>query len=292
VFHQGVLLHLAGDLEGAEEQYRRGTDRPPFDGPSAANLLGIYLMKGEASKARALIDRVLPPGSPPPALPELAVNAAAVLLETGETAWAATLLEPRPGRGDNTAAAAWNRAVLAWKQGDAAAAGAASAGLPAETGQLWSVTASRAAWDNGLAERIAGQYATAPGGDRRLAPLAANFDAYARWRAGKTEEAEKRLADAAGKPGSPPELLSNLGWLRVERGKWKEGRETLERVTREHPSFPEGWYNLGLFREVYAGDAAGALECYRRYVNLGGSRKDEVARWIEWLQRPAPPSSP
>ena len=39
VFHQGVILHLAGDLDGAAAGYRRLADRSPVFEPAAANLL-------------------------------------------------------------------------------------------------------------------------------------------------------------------------------------------------------------------------------------------------------------
>ncbi len=290
IFHQGVLLHLSGDINGAEAQYRRGTDQATPDPASAANLLGIYLMKGETAKARELVDRTVPAGaSTASLLPELVANAGAVLLEAGEIGRAASLFDSLESRGRVTPAADWNQAIVAWRKGNAAAARNLSAKLPAETQQLWSVAASRTAWDPEAAARLAPQYTAAPGGDRRLMPLAVNFDAFARYRAGKVEEAEKLLAEASRSSGYPPELLSNLGWLQIERGKWNEGRTTLERVTREHPSFPDGWFNLGLFREIYAGDAPGAVECYRKYVSLSGYRKDEVSKWIDWLQKPAPP---
>lgn len=293
IFHQGVLRHLSGDIDGAEALYRRGTDQAPVDEASAANLLGIYLMKGDIARARALVDRAVPSGaSTATMVPELVVNAGAVLLESGEAARAAGLLDSLASRGRMTPAADWNQAVLAWRKGNAAKARQLSAGLPVETTQLWSVTASMAAWDNALAHRIAGQYSAAPGGDRRLTPLAVNFDAFQRYRSGKVVDASKLLEDLTKSPGSPPELRANLGWLLIEQGKWKAGKELLEKVTKDHPALPEGWINLGLFREIYAGDAPGAVECYRRYVTLGGYRKDEVSKWIEWLQKPAPPSSP
>jgi tetratricopeptide (TPR) repeat protein len=294
IFHQGVLRHLAGDIEGAEALYRRGTDQAPIDEASAANLLGIYLMKGEIAKARALVDRAVPAGASTASMvPELVVNAGAVLLESGDSSRAAALLDSLASRGRMTAAADWNQAVLAWRKGNAGKARELSARLPPETAQLWSVTASMAAWDNnGLASRIAGEYSVAPGGDRRLTPLAVNFDAFNRYRSGKLADAAKLLDNSAMAPAGPPELLSNLGLLQIEQGKWKAGRETLEKVTREHPSLPEGWLNLGLFLEIYAGDAPKAVECYRKYVTLSGYRKDEVAKWIDWLQKPAPPSSP
>lgn len=292
IFHQGVLLHLSGDIAGAEAQYRRGTEKPPVDPPSAANLLGIYLMQGQTAKARELADRAIPPSGPGPDTPELLNNAGAALLESGDTAKADTLLSRLEGKGADSAAATWNRAVLAWRKGDSAKARELSGALPPETARLWPVTASRAAWDRDAAGRIAEEHSAAPAGDRRLAPLAKNFEAYSRYRQGKVDDADRILSEAIQSGAGSPELLSNLGWIRIERGKWKEGRELLERVAKEHPALPEAWFNLGVFREVYAGDAPGAVECYRKYVTLGGYRKDEVAKWIEWLQKPAPPSSP
>ena len=63
----------------------------------------------------------------------------------------------------------------------------------------------------------------------------------------------------------------------------------LERAVAEAPYLPEGWQNLGLFREMYLGDVPGALSCYERYVKLEGGRKDEVSKWSEGLKKSSSP---
>lgn len=84
------------------------------------------------------------------------------------------------------------------------------------------------------------------------------------------------------------EILSNIGLLQLEQGKWKEARGNLEKAVGDNPGLPESWLNLGVYREVYEGNPAEALECYSHYVKLNGLRKDEVRQWIEWLQKPSP----
>ena len=83
--------------------------------------------------------------------------------------------------------------------------------------------------------------------------------------------------------------LTNLGIVLVEAGRWKEAKTVLERTIVELPDLPEGWLNLGIFREIYLGDVPGALSCYERYGKLNGGRKDEVSKWAEWLRKSSSP---
>ncbi len=71
--------------------------------------------------------------------------------------------------------------------------------------------------------------------------------------------------------------------LQAEQGRWREARENLERAVAENPALAAAWLNLGIFREVYEGEAGRARECYEKYVKLRGSRKEEVRSWAERL---------
>jgi Flp pilus assembly protein TadD len=284
-FNLAVLYHLAGDVKEAEGRYRPLVEAdPPHEG-AAANLLGLLLMQGRRDEGVALAERLFPPGRPvaAAALPELAGNAAALLLDAGKADAAAPLLAPGAFRGTAPPSAAWNRAVLAWKLGDGAGARSASAAVTPATAALWAVKASRPEWDRADLDRRIDGLEPPPRDDRRLLASSRILSAWEAWRKGDGDGAERLLRQAS--PDRPDEADAGLGLLLAEKGRWKEARTILEALTKRRPALPEGWLNLGIYRELYEGNGAGALECYRRYVNLGGSRKDEVGKWIEWLER-------
>jgi hypothetical protein len=125
IYHQGVLHHMAGELDEAANQYRRALSVSPSFEPAAANLLGIYLLRGEKQKMEALASGIFPPGSDPSPemLPELQINLGSVLLETGRRKEAALLLLALDARKAGTPSLPWNLAVLAYRNGNRETAG-------------------------------------------------------------------------------------------------------------------------------------------------------------------------
>ncbi len=109
------------------------------------------------------------------------------------------------------------------------------------------------------------------------------------WERGDLDNAAALLAGGISGKSPPGEYLNNLGIVFAEAGRWKEAKTFLERTVAEAPDLPEGWLNLGMFREMYPGDVPGALFCYERYGKLGGERKDEVSKWAEWLKKSSLP---
>lgn len=287
VFHQGVLLQLAGDLNGAKSLYRTLAEENPPHEPSAANLLGILLLRGELADAGALAARLLPdPRTPPPGmLPELRANLAAVLAETGKSDDAARMIDSLQASGFDPPALTWNLAVLAFRKGDPATAKTLAANLPQETLSLFPVAASRAAWDPEAGNIPSVDNVSAVEG--LLSLFARNLSAYRAFRGGRPAIAEAALRDADGDP-EQPELLTNLGIVEVEQGKWKEARESFEEAVRKDPTLAAGWRNLGIYLEIFAGDPGEARRCYEKYATYHGVDREEVSKWAEWLGRPAP----
>ncbi len=288
LFHQGVILHLAGDLDGAVAFYRRLADRSPLFEPAAANLLGIYLLRGDFQGIRSLVDRILPPGAEPASdmLPELQSNAGAALVELGEFDRAAGLFLVLRKRGKRPPSLSWNMAVMAYRSGDVVTARRMASEIPLEVARLWPVVASRFAW-----ERESGAVPpldNVPVVERRISALSGNLAAFDEYRKGNLSGAEAILALTKEMKSPYTEIISNLGMLQAEQGKWREARGNLEKAVGDSPGLAEGWLNLGVYREVYEGKPGEALECYRRYVKLNGWRKDEVRQWIEWLQKSLP----
>ncbi len=289
VYNQGVLQQLAGNLDEADAQYRRALDRSPAFEPALANLLGISLLKGDRPRMKSLLARAVPPGSAPPPemLPELAVNAAAALMETGRHDDAALLLLSLRKRGTATPALPWNMAVLSYRKGDLAAARDLAGKVPSDVASLYPVVASRFAWAK--EGEMPPALGPAPPGMTRMGALSYNLAAYTVFRSGNAAAAEKLLALATSGEFSLAEIMTNIGILQVEQGRWSDARSSLERAVREDPGLAAGWLNLGTFREIYEGNLSSARECYDNYVKLGGSRKEEVRKWVDWLGQSASP---
>ena len=120
--------------------------------------------------------------------------------------------------------------------------------------------------------------------------MSRNLSAFREWEMGNAPAARSLLEQAAEGKGYPAEYQTNIGIVLAGQGRWKDAMAAFERAVASDPELPDGWLNLGLYRDVYLGDVAGALSCYDRYVTLNGPRKDEVAKWSEWLRKS--PSSP
>ncbi|MGE5189741.1 MAG: tetratricopeptide repeat protein [Gemmatimonadota bacterium] len=289
VYNQGVLFQLAGELDEAAAQYRRAVEKAPGFGPPLANLLGIALLRGDRQQMETLLAQVVPRGSAPAPgnPPELSANAAAALMETGRRGEAATLLRSLRDRGVATPSLSWNLAVLAFREGDPATARTLAESLPSGVAGLFPVVASRFAWAREGAK--VPDLGPVPPGMSLMEALRLNLAAYAAYRGGNAAGAEMVLAVAVGREPATAEFLTNFGIVQAEQGRWDAARAFLERAVRENPELAAAWLNLGLFRETYEGDRAGALECYDTYVKLGGWRTEEVRRWSERLGRSASP---
>ncbi len=289
IYNQGVLFQLAGDLDEAAAQYRRAAHRSPAFEPPLANLLGISLLRRDMQQTKSLLARIVPPGSAPSPemLPELAVNTAAALMESGRRDEAAALLLSLGKRGKATPALPWNLAVLSFRKGDPAAARDLAGKVSSGVANLFPVVASRLAWaDEGDKSPALGP---APPGMAGMAALSGNLAAFAEFRRGNAAGAEKLLSSAMAGETVPAEILTNIGILQAEQGRWSEARRNLERAVREDPELAAGWLNLGIFRDIYEGNLAGARECYENYVRFGGLRKEEVRKWSDRLGRSASP---
>jgi tetratricopeptide (TPR) repeat protein len=177
--------------------------------------------------------------------------------------------------------------LLAYRTGDLAGARQFSSTLPPPVAALWPVVASRAAWERETTKISPLDAKTS--GEPRYLLLSRNIAAYEAWRKGDFNGAEALLSDGASLESPPGEYLNNFGIVLAEEGRWKEANALLERTVAEAPDLPEGWLNLGIFREMYLGDVPGALSCFERYGKLMGGRKDEVSKWAEWLKKSSSP---
>jgi tetratricopeptide (TPR) repeat protein len=289
VFNQGVLFQLSGNVDRAEELYRRAAGPPLLSRPAAANLLGIALLRGNRETLRNLVDDAgradaARTGERPP---ELSSNLVAALVDLSRLDEAESLYRSILGTGSSTAALPWSRALLAYRRGDLAGARKFSTILPPPVAALWPVVASRVAWERetAMVPPLDGKTS----GEPRYLLLSRNLAAYDAWRKGDLDGAASLLAGGASGESARGEYMNNLGIVLAEAGRWKEAKALLERTVAEAPHLPEGWLNLGIFREMYLGDVPGAISCYARYGKLGGARNDEVSKWADRLKKTSSP---
>ncbi len=289
VFNQGVLLQLSGDIGGAETTYRRAVAPPLLSEPAATNLLGIALLREDRETMRTLVDNVVRPIAELPGnrLPEFSANLVAVLVDLSRFEEADALARSIIERKIAAPTLSWSRAVLAHRTGDLIGARQFSALLPPQVAGLWPVVASRTSWERDTNKVPPLDEKTS--GETRYLLLSRNLAAYDAWRRGNLDGSAALLSGGASGKSPPGEYLSNLGIVLAEAGRWKEANTLLERTVAEAPGLPEGWLNLGIFREVYLGDVPGALSCYDTYAKLNGERKDEVSKWAEGLRKSSSP---
>ncbi len=289
VFNQGVLLQLSGDTDRAVELYRRAAAPPLRSQPAAANLLGIALLRGDRETLRTFVgaaDRADGARSGE-RLPELSSNLVAALVDLSRLDEAETLYRSIMEKGSATAALPWTRALLAYRKGNVEDARRYSSSVPPSVAALWPVVASRTAWERDASKvpPLDGKRSAEP----RYLLLSRNLAAYRAWMKGDLAGSAALLAEGAAGESRPGEYTNNLGIVLAEAGRWKEAASLLERTVVEAPDLPEGWLNLGIFREEYLGDVPGALSCYERYGKLNGARKSEVSKWAEWLRKSSSP---
>lgn len=79
------------------------------------------------------------------------------------------------------------------------------------------------------------------------------------------------------------EALNNLAALEIRDRNHAGAITLLEKAIAADPSYELAWLNLGVSREN-SGDRGGALEAYRRYVQLEGEQADQVRVWIQELE--------
>lgn len=285
LFNQGVLLQLSGDIDAAEARYRRAAAPPFLSEPAAANLLGIGILRGDPERLRNLVDNVAGPVAALPGdrLPAFSSNLAAAYSELGQLRKAEEMYEAMRTAKSSTPAMPWNRAVLAYRDGNPMKAKLISSSLPSSVAGLLPVVASSVAWNRELTKAPAFDGKAFP--DPRFELLSQNLASYVSWGKGDLGAAERHLSGVLADPHPRGEYLNNLGLVLAESGRWKDAKKHLERAVAEAPTLPEGWLNLGLYREIYLGDGPGAIQCYERYVTLKGRRKDEVSKWSEWLTK-------
>ncbi len=113
--------------------------------------------------------------------------------------------------------------------------------------------------------------------------------------AGKLEEAEAALTQGVQLAPASPAALNELGIVQRQRGNFAAAADSYARALAINPQYAPALRNLGVLRDLYQDDPAGALESFEQYKALTGEDRP-VSGWIADVKqraaRRAPASPP
>ena len=102
---------------------------------------------------------------------------------------------------------------------------------------------------------------------------------------GKLKEAKKVLQDALFKKYQNPYLLSELGAINRDLGKFKQAKQAYLSAIRIESAYANAHYNLGILADLYLHDPELALKEFKAYQALQEKPNRKVKGWIKELGR-------
>ena len=102
---------------------------------------------------------------------------------------------------------------------------------------------------------------------------------------GKLKEAKKILQDALFKKYQNPYLLSELGAINRDLGKFKQAKQAYLSAIRIESAYANAHYNLGVLADLYLHDPELALKEFTAYQALQEKPSKKVKGWIKELAR-------
>jgi tetratricopeptide (TPR) repeat protein len=95
----------------------------------------------------------------------------------------------------------------------------------------------------------------------------------------KLEEAEKALTEASRREPRSAQALTALGLVQRERGEFSAAMASYAAALQADAGYAPAHRNLGVLKDMYLGDPAGALDNFERYQALTGEDRP-VTSWI------------
>jgi tetratricopeptide (TPR) repeat protein len=116
-------------------------------------------------------------------------------------------------------------------------------------------------------------------------------------KAGKLDPAIESLRAAVERNPASAIAWNELGVTLRMRGDFQDAAAAYERAIAADPAYAPAHRNLGVLRDLYLGDANGALDAFERYKSLAPGEDKQLTGWLAELrqrtgrQAPAPPAA-
>ncbi len=117
-----------------------------------------------------------------------------------------------------------------------------------------------------------------------LRPYLTHVKAAALLEKEKLDEAEKVLSGWLQKNPNDGTARVMLGNVYFQKGLFKLAYQEYDSASKSNPDLVEAYLNLGIVSEIYLGFPDVAKEAYRKYIELGGNRSEEVRKWLRALE--------
>jgi Flp pilus assembly protein TadD len=192
-----------------------------------------------------------------------------------------------------SAPAVVQKPVEAVQQAVSTAATAVAAAVPVVTETPVPAEAQRA-FDTARTHLRAGRTAEAERGFRdviakhpELGGAHANLGLILR-NAGKHDESIAALEQAVKVSPKQPVFFNQLGVSYRHKGRFDKARDAYEQALVLDDGYADAHLNLGVLLDLYAGDSAGALVHYERYLALSPAGDATVGKWVADLKNRKP----
>jgi tetratricopeptide (TPR) repeat protein len=106
---------------------------------------------------------------------------------------------------------------------------------------------------------------------------------------GRREQARRYYEQALQRAPEFIEARNNLAVMAMQEDRHDEAVAILDQILEIDPEYANAWLNRGIIAIDIEADRAKALQCWRRYIELGGDRADEVRGWVRDLESATAP---
>jgi len=99
------------------------------------------------------------------------------------------------------------------------------------------------------------------------------------------DKAEKTLQLALERNPNMPQAYNLLGYIEKQRGNILKAKEDFQRAIEGKPDYAIAHYNLALLDDIYLQDIPGAIQHYKRYLELTDNEDKDTINWVGELER-------
>ena len=86
------------------------------------------------------------------------------------------------------------------------------------------------------------------------------------------------------------EAYNNIAFIHMQQGQYDEAAAMFDQIKEMDPQYANAYLNRGIIASDVQNDPQTALDNFRRYIELNGSRAAEVSRWVRELESELTPA--